>query len=133
MSPSRDDLLDRCGSEFFFFLNPAGKVNALTTELEGAEKPITENAEYTVALAKLLGKLRKAGPKHYARLREGFTELAEKAKVCGVKFGVENREGLLELPLDEDMESLLASVDAPGVCGGWHDVGHARIKEKEGC
>jgi sugar phosphate isomerase/epimerase len=121
-----------CGSEFFFFFNPASKVNRLTTQAKDSATPLAENAEYTLALGKLLAKLRKAGPKHYGRVREGFTELAEKARVCGVKFGVENREGLLELPLDEDMESFLASVEALGVCGGWHDVGHARIKEKEG-
>lgn len=119
-----------CGSEFFFFMNPARKVNALAEKLEGTV--LTENAGYQAALAKLLGKLRKASPRHYLRVRNGFAEVAEKAKECGVKFGVENREGLMELPLDEDMESFLASVDELGICGGWHDVGHARIKEKEG-
>jgi len=119
-----------CGSEFFFFFNPATKLEALVERLEGTV--LTESAEYKAVLAKLLGKLRGASAKHYARLRHGFAELAAKAKECGVKFGCENREALLELPLDEDMEKFLTSLDDLGVCGGWHDVGHARIKEREG-
>lgn len=118
-----------CGSEFFFFTNPAAKVHALEETVEG---PLMENAAYKAALAKLLAKLRKHAPKHYARIRDGLAELAEKAKVCGVKFGCENREGLVELPLDEDMESFLSGLEGLGVCGGWHDVGHARIKELGG-
>ena len=119
-----------CGSEFFFFMNPAAKVNALTEKLEGTA--LMESAEYRAALAKLLGKLRKASPRHYQRVRNGFAEVAGKAKECGVMFGVENREGLMELPLDEDMEGFLANLDELGICGGWHDVGHARIKERDG-
>jgi sugar phosphate isomerase/epimerase len=119
-----------CGNAFFFFTRPAAKVMALEEKLEGT--PLLENTEFQAALAKLLKKLRKHAPKHYARVRAGFSELAEKAKICGVKFGCENREGLMELPLDEDMESFLASLDGLGVCGGWHDVGHARIKETQG-
>jgi len=77
----------------FLFLNPAAKVNMLTTELEGAETPLLETAEYTTALAKLLGKLRKAGPKHYGRVPRRVHRAAEKAKVCGVKFGWKNARG----------------------------------------
>ncbi len=123
-------LVTHMGSEFFFFLNPARKIEAMLEAIEPGQR--RENAAYKTELANLLVKLRKAAPKHYARLRHGIGEVAERAKSCGVRLGCENREGLLELPLDEDMETFLASVESLGVVGGWHDVGHARIKEMDG-
>ena len=125
-------LITHMGSEFFFFLSPARKLSALSEKLEEANLPLRDNAQYMAELQKLLAKLRKGTPQHYRRIREGITEMAALATECGIKFGCENREGLLELPLDEDMETFIASMDSLKVVGGWHDTGHARIKEMEG-
>jgi sugar phosphate isomerase/epimerase len=123
-------LITHLGSEFFFLANPDGKVEALVEER--AITTLRDDGEFQAHLATLLVKLRKAATKHYPRIQDCVADMAKKAQEAGVKFGCENREGLLELPLDEHMDAFLASVDDLGVCGGWHDTGHACLKHLEG-
>lgn len=123
-------LVTHLGSVFFFLLDPARKVEALEDALEF--KDLRSSAEFQQEIGTLLGKLRKAAPKHYARIQDCLADVTEKAQAAGVKFACENREGLLELPLDEHMDAFLASVDDLAICGGWHDTGHACIKHGEG-
>jgi len=123
-------LVTHLGSVFFFLLDPARKIEALEDALEF--NTLRENAEFQEEISTLLVKLRKAAPKHYARIQDCLADLTAKAQAAGVKFACENREGLLELPLDEHMDAFLASVDDLAVCGGWHDTGHACIKHQKG-
>lgn len=123
-------LVTHLGSVFFFLMDPARRVEAMEDSLEF--KDMRENAEFQEEISSLLGKLRKAAPKHYARIQDCLADVTAKAQEMGVKFGCENREGLLELPLDEHMDAFLASVDDLAICGGWHDTGHACIKHCEG-
>ncbi len=123
-------LVTHLGSVFFFLLDPARRVEALEDSLEF--KDLRNNAEFQEEITTLLGKLRKAAPKHYARIQDCLADVTAKAQEMGVKFACENREGLLELPLDEHMDAFLASVDDLAICGGWHDTGHACIKHCEG-
>jgi sugar phosphate isomerase/epimerase len=73
---------------------------------------------------------RKAG--YLKRLRESFALIAEQARQAGVRIGVENREGVTELPLDSEMETLLESLEEHDVFDYWHDAGHAQLKEGMG-
>jgi sugar phosphate isomerase/epimerase len=123
-------LITHLGSEFFFFFDPSRKIESLGEALDPAAR--RDDRVYRAELNKLLGKLHQAAPKHYQRVHHGLAALAEKAKAANVKIGCENREGLLELPLDDDMDSFLVRAEPLGICGGWHDVGHARIKELAG-
>ncbi len=123
-------LITHLGSIFFFLMDPARKVEALENALEFSK--LRESEEFQQEIGTLLGKLRKAVPKHYARIQDCLADVTNRAHDAGVKFGCENREGLLELPLDEHMDAFLASVDDLAVCGGWHDTGHACIKHCEG-
>jgi len=123
-------LITHLGSIFFFLFNPARKVEELEDTLEFSQMRDNENFQHEIAA--LLVKLRKVAPKHYARIQDNLADVAAKAQAMGVKFGCENREGLLELPLDEHMDAFLASVDDLAICGGWHDTGHACIKHREG-
>jgi sugar phosphate isomerase/epimerase len=66
------------------------------------------------------------------RLKESYTLLAEHAKDKGVLFGIENREGFTELPMDEEMGALVDSLKEHGVFGYWHASGHAQLKERMG-
>lgn len=67
-----------------------------------------------------------------ALLRESFGKIAQACVDAGVRVGVENREGLVELPLDEEMDNFLQSMGQPEIFGYWHDAGHAQIKEMAG-
>jgi sugar phosphate isomerase/epimerase len=66
------------------------------------------------------------------RLKESYGLVAARAKDRGVKFGVENREGFSELPLDGDMADFQEALQEHGVFGYWHDSGHAQLKERMG-
>ncbi|MDB6021992.1 MAG: Xylose isomerase domain protein barrel [Pedosphaera sp.] len=53
------------------------------------------------------------------------------AEELGIKLGIENREGLEELPLEPDYHLLFKELASPAVVY-WHDCGHAQIKENLG-
>lgn len=62
---------------------------------------------------------------------EALRRLIEQAESRGLRLGIENREGLEEIPLDRDFENFLRDFDSPTV-GYWHDTGHAQIKQNLG-
>ncbi len=65
--------------------------------------------------------------KFYDRSRETLRHLLTEAKFRGLKFGIEIREAVEELPVESDFKSLLEEFPAPYVYY-WHDTGHAQIK-----
>jgi len=69
--------------------------------------------------------------KPYDHARDTLRELYGEAKARGVKFGIEIREAVEELPIESDFKPLLAEFPAPTV-NYWHDVGHAQIKNDLG-
>jgi sugar phosphate isomerase/epimerase len=108
-----------------------------------------EMKDYTERLLEMVQKGQKDTPK-YAALREDvmekwedkkqpfverssemLTRLSAVAEQHGIKLGIENRQALEEIPLDEDMQMLLLEFNRPTV-GYWHDCGHAQIKQNLG-
>jgi sugar phosphate isomerase/epimerase len=105
--------------------------------------------EYTERLLDMLQKGLKESPKYAALCQEvmekwehkkqEFVELASEmldrlsvlAGQHGVKLGIENRQALEEIPLDNDLQMLLLEFNRPTV-GYWHDCGHAQIKQNLG-
>ena len=69
--------------------------------------------------------------KFYDHARDTLRELVGEAKIRGLKFGLEIREAVEELPVESDFKSLLEEFPAPQVYY-WHDTGHAQIKEDLG-
>ncbi|MBP5759893.1 MAG: sugar phosphate isomerase/epimerase [Verrucomicrobia bacterium] len=67
----------------------------------------------------------------FERSCQALEQLIPEAKRLGVKIGIENREGLNELPLDADFMTLFDRFPQPEVVY-WHDTGHAQIKENYG-
>lgn len=95
--------------------------------LEELPEPSNENQRKD-ALDRLL---RKAG-RPTQRVVENFQTLTEKATKAGVTVGVENREDVLELPIDSKFEEFLSEFPKDSPFAYWHDTGHARIKERLG-
>jgi sugar phosphate isomerase/epimerase len=105
--------------------------------------------DYTGKLKELLERGEKGAPKFYKivadanaarearkklfydRSREMLKLLLTESKFRGVKFGIEIREAVEELPVESDFQSLLEEFPAPDVFY-WHDVGHAQIKHDLG-
>ena len=69
--------------------------------------------------------------KSYDHARDTLRELYGEAKARKLKFGIEIREAVEELPIESDFKSLLEEFPAP-VVNYWHDVGHAQIKAELG-
>lgn len=70
------------------------------------------------------------GP-YVQRVYESLRKLLPEAEANGIKFGIENREALEELPLEGDFQSLFREFAGLAI-GYWHDTGHAQIKENLG-
>jgi sugar phosphate isomerase/epimerase len=63
--------------------------------------------------------------------RDTLRELYGEAKARGLKFGIEIREAVEELPVESDFAALLKEFSGPTV-NYWHDTGHAQIKHDLG-
>ena len=72
----------------------------------------------------------KKGP-FVERLNELLKKLLPVAEAQGIKLGIENRQGLEELPLETDFQFLFRELASPSVVY-WHDTGHGQIKENLG-
>jgi sugar phosphate isomerase/epimerase len=82
-----------------------------------------------MAKAEIAREAKKIRP--YARAREVLRHLLPELKSRNLKFGIEIREGVEELPVESDFASLLEEFPAPDVFY-WHDTGHAQIKQDLG-
>ena len=107
--------------------NPGQKVDEAFDSAGGVETDALKAAR-----TKCLRRLRRKKKGFMKRLEESYGLVAERAKEIGVRFGVENREGFSELPLDEDMLALQETLKEHEVFGYWHDSGHAELKARMG-
>jgi sugar phosphate isomerase/epimerase len=65
------------------------------------------------------------------RTLECLRTILPEAESRGIRLGIENRQGLEELPLDTDYPFLFRALPSPNLVY-WHDIGHAQIKENLG-
>jgi sugar phosphate isomerase/epimerase len=108
-----------------------------------------EMKDYTEKLLEMVGRGEKETPKYeklcaeldekreakkepfFERTKELLKKLLPEAESRGIKLGVENRQGLEELPLESDFQFLFRELASPTLVY-WHDTGHAQIKENLG-
>jgi sugar phosphate isomerase/epimerase len=69
--------------------------------------------------------------RHIERANELIRRLLPEVEAAGLKLGIENREALEELPLEDDYGLLFRELKSPAIAY-WHDTGHAQIKENLG-
>ncbi len=115
------------GSVEYFWFNPARKVDHYLDDHPGTD--LSKNAAYQKLLAKSLARLKERMPAYWENTKQGLLELLPYAGQKGIMLGFENREKFDELPLDADHPALIEAMARPGVCGYWHDTGHAQIKQ----
>ena len=65
----------------------------------------------------------------YRRIEKNIRKIAPKAAEKGVILGLENRDGVSELPLDWNFEKLVDKLKDDTPSRAWHDVGHSMRKE----
>ncbi|HTD66817.1 MAG TPA: TIM barrel protein [Candidatus Limnocylindria bacterium] len=80
---------------------------------EASRKREDKKERYTNAAYEMLGRLIPVAEKH------------------GVLLGIENREGLEEIPFESDLDLFFREFTSP-IVRYWHDTGHAQIKENLG-
>lgn len=113
------DVVMHSGSASFRFLDPSKIIEA--------EPPAPPAAR-----ARAIGRLRRGAADAVRRVVDSYQALLPSVEKHGLVLGVENREGLLELPLDDGFDDFFSHFDDDAPIGYWHDTGHARIKHLEG-
>jgi sugar phosphate isomerase/epimerase len=118
------------GQVEFFWFSPVRKYR--TYLKEKGEAFSAEAPEYKALLEKTIGRIRKRMGPYLARVKSSLEEILPYAAERGLRLGLENRERIDELPLDDGFPELLAGLSRQDVAGYWHDCGHAQIKQRTG-
>lgn len=123
-------LVCHLGSVSYLWLNPAVRLSAYARRHPHAGIP--NEPRYQARLAKAREKLKKRMGPYWERTKDGVSEILDYAKERGVRLGIENREKLDELPLDDDLVDYFSELPEGASAGYWHDTGHADIKQSMG-
>jgi len=99
--------------------------------LDMAALGMKRTPKYEKLCAEVLRKRESAKERPIERANELLGKLLPEAERLGLKLGIENREGVEELPLEADYGMLFKSLASPAAVY-WHDTGHAQIKENLG-
>jgi sugar phosphate isomerase/epimerase len=90
-----------------------------------------QTAKYEKLCAELTKKREAKKAAFQGRTNEVLKKVLPEAERRGIKLGVENRQGLEELPLESDIPFLFQELNSPALVY-WHDTGHGQIKENLG-
>lgn len=118
-------LVCHLGSVEFFFSNPVNQLQQIARQ--ASTLALSENAAYQKVFKETLESIYKKEAKALARVKTCLEPLLAQAEKKGIMIGVENREGLLELPTERQLLPFIQSFANPYI-GYWHDAGHAQIK-----
>lgn len=121
------------GSLKFLWGSPGDKLLGYRREKIIGEEPDEETlAGFDKLRDRVLTKLKRKAPKKIDVLVASYQSILEAAKEKGLLIGVENREGIEELPVDTEMKGLLERLGEPEWFRYWHDAGHAQLKHNLG-
>lgn len=90
-----------------------------------------ETRQYNKLCAEIIELRERRKAQYVDRCNQMLVRVVEAAVKHGLKLGVENREGVEEIPLESDFPALLEQFPE-STLGYWHDTGHAQIKENLG-
>lgn len=120
------------GSVHFFFFSPGAGLKRWIEKsgLEAAE--LREHKAFRKRCDRVMKRIGRSAPPWLGRVQESYKKLMPEVRDRGLALGIENREGLEELPLDADFEAFLDSFGQGSPLGYWHDCGHAQLKHQFG-
>jgi sugar phosphate isomerase/epimerase len=90
-----------------------------------------ETPKYEKLRDEVIRKRQAAKERYIERANELIKRLLPEVEELGLKLGIENREAVEELPLEEDYGLLFKELGSEAIVY-WHDTGHAQIKENLG-
>ncbi len=99
--------------------------------LDLAARGERETGKYQKLCAEFDEKREARKEKFLERTLECLKQVLPMAEALGLRLGLENRQGLEELPMDSDYRFLFRALPNPSLVY-WHDTGHAQIKENLG-
>ena len=113
---------------FLGLFGPADFTDAMLDLIEAKEH---ESPKFQKLLADAVEQQEQLKFAPMQRTAAALREIAARAAELGVQLGIENREALEEVPLDNEMAQFLGEFPSATV-RYWHDTGHAQIKEHLG-
>jgi len=116
------------GSVAFRFRDPARLLERGREAGETDAVEVAQDAARDAALQRLRRRARVA----MRTVRDRLFLLGRHAEEAGVALAVENREDVLELPMDEGFAEMFEAFPLPSPLRYWHDTGHAEIKRRLG-
>jgi len=120
-------LVCHCGSLTHFF-------KALDTEIlkfyeSHTTEDLVDNLPFELVKKPFLKKSAKKALKQYSYLKKNLEKISELITEKNIKIGIENREGVSEIPLDWNMEELLKMTSDLDFVYAWLDTGHIMRKK----
>lgn len=124
-------VVNHSGALSYFLFRPDAKISAL---IDAQELPKLEfDARFQAEADKFRRKTAaRADRLDYKYLLENLEKIEPKLERAGVFLGIENRDGLSELPLDWNLRGLFGKIGESKTVKFWHDVGHSKKKELKG-
>jgi len=120
------------GSVWFFFRSPEARLERWLEKAELEGKDLREHDEFKRRRDRALNRIRRSARRPKERIKEHFESILGKAAKKGLQLGIENREGLEELPLEEEHADFVRGFETAEAVGYWHDTGHAELKARMG-
>lgn len=111
------------GSISFFWSDPIKKLLKIPRS----------DSKYQAHLKTVLKKVETKASIAMGYVYDLLEEIIPYAQEKGVSIGIENRDGIDELPFDSHSFTFIDNLIDSGVVGYWHDSGHAKVKEQYGC
>lgn len=121
------------GSVHFFLGSPEGKLAKWIDKAELGAEDLRGHKAFEKKRDRVMKRIKKASRSGWLeRVQLSYKKLMPEVRERGLTLGIENREGLEELPLDDEFEAFLNGLGSGPPIGYWHDCGHAQIKHQYG-
>lgn len=127
-----DRVVMHSGSIHFFFGSPEARLEKWMDASGLKGEALWSDPGFGKRRDRAMKPIRRKAAAPLARVQAGYEALFEAARAQGLTLGIENREGLVELPLDSEFATFLERLGPDAPVGYWHDVGHAQIKHQLG-
>jgi sugar phosphate isomerase/epimerase len=120
------------GSVNFFFRSPEKRLDSWVEKSGLEAQELREDKLFRKRCDRTLKRISRSAAPWVERVQESYKKLMPEVRERQLKLGIENREGLEELPLDSKFSDFLDTFGNDSPVGYWHDCGHAQIKHQFG-
>ncbi len=118
------------GSLNYFFYDKAAALRTKADEI-GFDK-LKEDKSFQAARSRFLRSSKRKANRAYKHIADNIGAIADDFKDTDILMGIENREGVGELPMESSFVQMLELAKPYGFVRAWHDIGHSKIKELMG-